>query len=360
MEALQAIVGYALLAASIGPGRVSLIAMIDSADAVVIAQSSPGAAGAANTLLHLMVRQTLKGALPVGDAEAYFERTDRSANVFPTSAACGIFLLVRSGNRWRVIPQWTPQLQFEDFYFPSDSCSAPSGQGAPSGASVRERVLGEYVHSVKGSAASPRCIRRLFSSVSPRDSRMVELAGRELSHSANPDLRLLGLGWRIWAGDGAAVEMVAANIDAAMRSSLGDIVALSVANYSSPDPGGARALGTILNSSYGIRLEVPLSVALRNIHTRECLPSLYRLLDSVSAFVREEAVGGFSLFLLGAAPLNDITGHTEFDKAVNPGTRKRLSADEERHIHFGSFTGAGDEAEVIQWWKGRYRRLSTQ
>jgi hypothetical protein len=188
----------------------------------------------------------------------------------------------------------------------------------------------------------------------------VELASRELSRSANPDLRLLGLGWRIWAGDGAAVETVAANIDAAMRSSLGDIVALSVANYSSADPAGARALGTILTSSYGIRLEAPLSMALRNIHTKECLPSLYRLLDSANAFVREEAVGGFSLFLLGAAPLNDSNGHSEFDRAVNPGTRKSLSADEQRHIHFGSFTGAGSEAEVIQWWKGWYRRLSTR
>src|SRR6202142_2101687 len=124
--------------------------MIDSADAVVIAQSSPGGAGAAKTPLRLMVRETLKGSLPSGAAEAYFETTDRGANPFPASAGCGIFLLAKSGNRWRVIPQWTPQVQFEAFYFPSDSCSAPATQGAASGASIRERVLAEYVHSVKG------------------------------------------------------------------------------------------------------------------------------------------------------------------------------------------------------------------
>jgi hypothetical protein len=70
----------------------------------------------------------------------------------------------------------------------------------------------------------------------------------------------------------------------------------------------SKLAGTILAGSYGIRLEVPLSEALRNIHTRGCLPSLYRLLDSANAFVREEAVGGFSLFLFGSAPLNDLIG----------------------------------------------------
>ena len=38
------------------------------------------------------------------------------------------------------------------------------------------------------------------------------------------------------------------------------------------------------------------------------MPSLHRLLDSADAFVREEAVGGFSLFLFGSAPLNDLNG----------------------------------------------------
>jgi hypothetical protein len=215
---------------------------------------------------------------------------------------------------------------------------------------------GEYVRSVKHAAASPLFILRLFSGVWPRDSRTAATASRELSQSRNPNLRLLGLGWRIVEGDAGALEKVAANLDAAMHSGVQSIGALSITSYSSADPSGARALGKILAGSYGATLEVPVSIAIRSIHSRESLPSLHRLLDSNNEDVRQEAVGGFSLFLLGAAPLNDRNQLTEFDRSRNPATRKSLSAGEERHIHFGPYNAAADEAEIIHWWKVWFKR----
>jgi hypothetical protein len=182
------------------------------------------------------------------------------------------------------------------------------------------------------------------------------VASRELLQSQDPDLRLLGLGWRNVEGDAGALEKLVANLDAAMHSGVQSIVALSITSYSSADATGARVLSKILTGSYGATLEVPVSVALRSIHTRDSLPSLCGLLDSTNAFVREEAVGGFSLFLLGAGPLNDLNQRTEFDRVVNPAIRKSLSADEERHIHFGPYNAAADEAEIIHWWKVWFKR----
>jgi hypothetical protein len=120
-------IACAILSAACVPARAAgpLIAAINSADAIVIARSSPLAVTTPQTPLPLAIQQTLKGSLMAGPAVAYLAVADQRGYIFSKSSRCGIFLLARKGKRWQVIPQSTPQLQFEDFYFPSDACAAP-------------------------------------------------------------------------------------------------------------------------------------------------------------------------------------------------------------------------------------------
>jgi hypothetical protein len=42
----------------------------------------------------------------------------------------------------------------------------------------------------------------------------------------------------------------------------------------------------------------------------------------------------------------------EFDRALNPATKRRLSPDEEEaHVHFGQIEQPGRESDLILWWK---------
>ena len=246
-----------------------IVTDINSADAVVVAQSSGGTTGSTGITFHLAIQTVFKGPVAGGTIEVLLQRP-KGGMAFSVPPVCGIFLLSQEGQRWRVMPQATPQASFEDLYFPSDLCSGATSAALESGVPVAERVLAEYIRSVRGVAASPRYIVRLFSGVSPSQSQAVASACLDLSSSGNPDLRLLGLGWRIAGGDGGAVEQVLGDLDAATQHGLGVIVAVVVGAYSSGDPVGARSLGALLEGPHGREFERPISVALRRIpHRRD-------------------------------------------------------------------------------------------
>ncbi len=117
-----------------------------------------------------------------------------------------------------------------------------------------------------------------------------------LAASSQMPARVMGLAGQIQQGvPGAVVSLVDLDwttIPPLEQSGL----SRSVCEYRSTDTSGIAALGSLTDAKYGAYTVRCAIYALREIHTKEALPFLERLLDSSSSDNRYNAVIGIAQF----------------------------------------------------------------
>jgi HEAT repeat protein len=168
--------------------------------------------------------------------------------------------------------------------------------------------------------------------------------------SSKPNIQALGLAWQISDNNAEALNQASTQLSPFQDSLLRTMLTLSIRSYSGTDPLGVRGLGSMITNG-SPPLREAASAALRDIHTAATLPYLTQSLDSADANVRQNAIAGLSFYILGAPVLNDKNRAVEFDRALNPATKRRLSPDEEAHVHFGQIEQPGREPDLTLWWK---------
>lgn len=271
------------------------------------------------------------------------------------SAECGLFFLAPNAEGWTALPPADLSLSLQDFYYPSDAC-ASGGLGLPANPGPDDFVE-LILHSLWVGPPSDRAVLALSRGLWASDSPVVLAAAAELSTSPQPGLQALGLMWRIAQGEDRALAQVPALVPKLKQSSLGSVLVGPISAYARVSDAAAKSLGEIASQGTGSGFERAAAQALRALHTRAAVPYLLALLDSADQGVRLDAVGGLSMVLAGVPPLSGRSPQGTFEKAMNPASRKRLSADDEAHVFFAGTDFAKREAELVSWWKARAQTM---
>jgi hypothetical protein len=352
---MKRIIRALMLAVLAGSGMMAdfLLERAKTADAIVVGEVGPVTGSADAVQFSVSVRRVLRGPSLEGSITVTFTRKhDSRLPPFQGNGGCRILFLQSQGRDWRAIPLSRPLLGIEELSFPTDQCAHPERAATLVQAPLDDgQLFEEIVRGVESSPeVDPAYVHRLFNGFSPKSFRKVVDAGDRLSRSSNPALRLLGLAWRIAAGDPNAAVEIAAEFDLINAFPSSGTLAQALASYSNTNRLGVKAIGEIAIRDQGW-IARAASEALRSIHSTDTLPYLYIMLDSPVERMRENAIAGFSMFLLGIPTLNDDNKSAAFERGINPATRKPLTADEEPHIHFGALKDKNQESELIRWWK---------
>ena len=112
------------------------------------------------------------------------------------------------------------------------------------------------------------------------------------------EIRATGLAGQIRFGTAGSLDEVVTSELTALPPNAEKQLANSICEYRNTDALGIAALGTLVGSKYSDSMRACSAHALREIHTKEALPHLARLLGSDSSQVRYDAVIGIAQYAM--------------------------------------------------------------
>ncbi len=353
---LTASLGYCGLAAI-----ASLGALLNQADAVVVATVRDGSAGAQVLSLDLIVTRTLKGSSSAG---SIIPVTLSSPNVInPQSGGLvrlngaivasevigktGLWFLQQSGSGWTVLPLAIGDISTADLYVPLPSGNLSPAFAYASSATPKTKLIQEI-----GAAAVDPTTAIVISRL--ERSRSLADLGPELQQmltqiASSPQIAtsVTGLAGQVRLGTPSALTAVVRSNLVSSPADTQSHLANAVCEYRNTDVGGIAALGALLSSQYADSMRVCATYALREIHSQETLPFLEKLLDDSSAQIRYDAVIGIAQFAISFP----MVGMAEKPAAIASFTPPPSVTNEMRQHYPAQGLFLSNEQEYISYWK---------
>lgn len=325
---------------------------IADADLIIVGRTAAGTPRTTGGLdLVLDVRSVLKGVTADKELRVRFDRTNTDNRVGPIQyrQACGVFFMKWSTGALELLAPVIPAFGLGDLHVPVE-CSTLEDVRVEDTPLTEEAILSYCLTAIEKGAPSSRHVTMLFRGVDPRHSRVAAQASERFVQSGRSEVRILGLAWRIALGDQTAVSLIARDMSTLRNHPLAGVLTSTLAGFRGSSEEAVDALGQIAAASPGSLFEVSTSEALRAIHSVRSLRYLERLLDSTIKTVRENAVAGLTLHLVGAPVLHEDAGAT-LDRILNPAVRRSLTPDEEQAVQLGPFANSEREESIVAWWK---------
>ncbi|MFN7921342.1 MAG: HEAT repeat domain-containing protein [Bryobacteraceae bacterium] len=336
-----------------GPGAAtrSLQNLLDTADAVVLAEISRASATPQLLTLDLAIAKSYKGGLNTGSVIS--AEWTVPPGMWPTGSGLssltmtgsGIFFLARKGQQWTLIPPVSGFINPFSTYLPFTRPPATHSSPALAAFSIHDQLLDLIIDATEQGLRKPggppvSLDWELRSSPEPAFTHLV----RKLASSTNPRWRAIANAARIERGDPellATMDREQANLPPELKTPDA-FEALRHRLDSRSDPVVAT-LGRIATAPTAEReLRIACAYALARSGNLRALPLLAQLLDSPDLGIRAAALSGFS------AIVNDIDPATH-----HPRNRPSAFRTEETMTHtgFGEPAIAPRETSLLGFWK---------
>jgi hypothetical protein len=342
-------------------GSMAVGALLGRADAVVVATVRDASTAAQLLSLNLVVIRTIKGSASAG---SIVPGTFSSPNVInPQSGGSvrlngaivagelirktGLWFLQQSASGWEVLPLAVGDISTEDLYL-----ALPPGNLAPAfaydaAASPKTKLIQEIgaaaVDPATALMISRLEISRSLADLGPESQQMLI----QLTSSPQIGTKVTGLAGQIRFGLPAALNAVASSSPGTFPADAQGQLANAVCEYRNTDLGAVAALGVLLNSQYPERMRVCVTYALREIHSRETLPLLVKLLEDNSAQIRYDAVIGIAQFAMSFP----MVGMAEKPASMATFTPPPSVTDEMRQHYPAQALFLKNEQEYVSYWK---------
>jgi len=355
-----------LLTASIGfcgiSASISLGTLLGQADAVVVATVRDGSAAAQILSLDLIVARTVKGSASTGSSISAMLSSPNVINpgrgdgLLRMNGAIvakelvgktGLWFLQQSGSGWTVLPRAGGDISTWDLYVPLPSGNLPPTFAYDASATPKARLIQEIGAAAQNPSTAAAISRleamRMFADLGYDFQPVL----RQLTSSPQMGTRAMGLAGQIRLGSPGALNAVVDSNLATFPEDAQNQLANAVCEYRNTDVSGVAALGTLLGSQYADSMRVCATYALREIHSRETLPLLEKLLDDSSAQIRYDAVIGIAQFAI-AFPM---VGMAEKPAAIATFTPPPSVTNEMRQHYPAQGLFLKNEQEYISYWK---------
>jgi len=259
----------------------------------------------------------------------------------------GLWFLQQSGIEWVVLPLMSGDISSDDLYLPVHFGTLPSAFAYDTSAAPKTKLIQEIGAAAQDPTTAAAMSRleamRVFSDLSADALPMFA----HLTVSPQMGTMAMGLAGQIRLGTPSALQaMVSSNMGMFPQDAQNQL-ANAVCEYRNTDAGGVGALGVLLGSQYADRVRACATHALREIHSRQTLPLLEKLLDDSSPMIRYDAVIGIGQFAIGfpvarmedkKAAIADLTPGPNFTSDMYP-----------HYPAQGLFLS--NEQEYISYWK---------
>lgn len=353
---------FSLLALGLAAGNASAIpaenkghiaTLVDAADIIVIGTARSSALTASGARYSLFVSKYIKG-----DAGSSALTMDVPVSRDPrmgdprAGIDCAIWFLRKNEQDW-IAMQSGGLPGIWGFYYSAPSCDISiDAQRSPLDTVIS--ILGSAVEASQGKDFSASL---LFRGVRAEDSHLARELASRFRQSPYENVQLLGLAMAILQGDSTALTGLQERSKVlmnALKRNTADI-ATAVGAYTGADPRGIEALGRIAEDRANpLVLCRAAAYALRNIHTRETIPYLARLLDDTD--LRHIAVSGFVYYKL---KLPVLGGESRPDIVVEKATREYAMSNpdpvERQAMRLGPVEDPAESQRIADYWKSWFQ-----
>ena len=329
---------------------VPLTALVDRADAIVVASSRNGLQSGTAISFDLSVIRVVKGAAAAGSVVRITWTADEPiSGVQELPNRTGIwFLKWNPSGETSALGIQVPALDLEDIYYPVPGPPRTGAYAGAGGESQIEVVVLELAAAIDAFGdKAPRGINHALLTAGPdRCARTY----KRLLNCPSAYVRALALAGLIPSNDPSVVVQIAKTLADLRKSPARGWIGVGLQSYFNTDPVGVAALGEIAATAEGSDfIAENAAFALVNIHTRDALPHLARLLDSPNPKVQSLAVSGISAFVQGLPvrkPADAISMAW-----LKPAEKSGYLTDEVR-----PYLGMGDlrsdrATETVRFWK---------
>ena len=341
-------------------GSFSVGGLLVQADQVVVATVRTSSSAAHTLSMDLVISRTLKGTAIAGSS---ITATLSSPNVTALTPGVlrmngiisanrlvgrtGLWFLQQSGTGWLVLPLMGGDISEDDLYLPVHSGTLPSAFAYDISAASKTKLIQEIGAAAQDPSTAAAISRleamRVFSDLGSD----LQTILAQLTSSPRMGMRAMGLAGQIRFGIPSALNaMVSSNLGMFSQDAQSQL-ANAICEYRNTDAGGVGALGVLLGSQYSESMRACAAYAFREIHTRETLPFLKKLLEDRSPQIRYDAVIGIAQFAIGF-PM----ARMEDKKAAIAGFTPGPNFTSDMYPHYpaqGLFLS--NEQEYISYWK---------
>lgn len=288
-----------IVQASAGPvGLARLDRLVEQASAIVVARSLQGSQSGSIASVVLEVDRTLKGSIAPGVIAVEITTSEEFASRRDLGGLRGIwFLSADPGGKIRVLPAMLGSVPLEFFILPSLP-SLPASWKAADPATPIENVLRELAAALEQNGASSFPFAAEFLVQLPADSGPT-LKGlyTRMSTSLSAAVSSAGLAGLIKSGDASALGLAKASLAQLRAEIASPVLAQAVCEYFNGNVKGLELLSELASTPQKTpRVRECAAHAMRNVHSRESLPFLLRLLNSEDQLIRYEAVAGIASY----------------------------------------------------------------
>ena len=326
--------------------------MADQADAVVVGEIESGQQTGQDVAFTLSIIRSLKGELSLGTT---VNLTGPQMSVPMTrslNGQYGLWFLKKSGSRWTFLPLIQHGVSLESSgYIPLQKTTSPAAIAMSlSPTSIGDQMALEIVAALQSYTDSTQLYYLALHLSRIGASAIRPALYHTLGTNSDPQLKLVGLAGQLGGPDEiAALNELSRNTDQIPKMRAISLLEVAISGVRSADPGAVPPLG-ILSSSTNPDVQRCAAMALENIHSRDALPFLARLLDAPDQKTREAAIAGLSRFV-DNLPIQTIQNTLNFGSLSPQGPTPYRTSETDRYSLSHGQLGSGNETDYVQFWK---------
>jgi hypothetical protein len=340
-----------------GPiGVANLHALALQSDAIVAGVVEQGLQSGRDVSLLLSVRRVLKGSVS-GAITVKWTTPSPYNGSRDLKGMSGLFFLEKSqAGPWQLLPAMAGDAVLELAVLPAAMTPVAADLTYGDSAQIDEKLMLELAAAVENGPGNSFAVNFL-TGLQMGSTPEVIRAYRRLSASSSAELSAYGNVALLKGGDAGVVSTLAKASFLKDGGPTGDAVANALCQYMNANAAAVAALGA-MSASGPARVQICAATALRMIHTRETLPYLVRLLDSVNPDQRYEGVAGLASFAnSGAIPWEPplVTDGVATTRAPSPYKTDRTL---ENFPAIDTFHQG--EAKYIGFWKAWWANVGSE
>jgi hypothetical protein len=341
------------------PGPNFLESLVTSSDAIALAEIYETATTPTAHTVSVTAVRTIKGDLIPGKTltATYVTRQPgrQGSGALLGKGTAVVFLNHSSDGSWQLRNCQGPGLGILEAFWPAANFPVSVNSPLLDKAAISQliAVLADGVES--GGKIAP-VDRNILQALVPPP--LVEPVYRRWMDSANPTLREVAYRGLVALNDIAALVRAVSEIGP--QTSSGETLSAAFLSWRTNDATAISAIGSYATAPGVSRLVAENgSAVLARIHSADTLPFFYLMLNSPYAFVRQNALQGFSAFATGMRVAEPGADQAQaFDEVMNPGRTRQPNAfdtpDVRKNLHFGAFSTPSDEQTYTSFWRAWY------
>lgn len=277
-----------------------------------------------------------------------------SANAGADGPSAGIWFLQQSSTGWSLLPVVQGSVPLSLTCFPASPTLKPAYAYA-STASTADKLASELSSAIESSpgAGNLPLASLYYGALEQLQSPVTTVLYQRLSSSGSTQQQVLGFAGLVRLGSLAALTS-AGNMakNFAGYPVENGILLLSVRDqFRASDEASVNVLGQIaVDTTMNQLFREAAAHALAAIHTKDSLPFLATLLSDVDITLREEAVGGFSLFANGL-PVQTAAGTPSLAHLQLPVGAPYQTPETLTNFAMGSQAIERNESQYLTFWK---------